>query len=112
MDKKEQDRLYELVGRKIREIRTISDMSQEGLADELGLSRTSVVNIEKGRQTPSIHLLIDISRIFNVSLEYFIDSKYWKTDEAITFNSVKSRIKNSTTTKSDQDKILNFFKRI
>ncbi len=43
-------RLYERVGRKIREVRETQQMSQEELAAILQLKRTSVTNIELGRQ--------------------------------------------------------------
>jgi len=44
------ERLYERVGRKIREVREAQQMSQEELAGILQLKRTSVTNIELGRQ--------------------------------------------------------------
>lgn len=51
-------------------------MSQEELAEKLDLSRASIVNIEKGRQHASLHLLIDLGRIFNVSLLDFLTEEF------------------------------------
>jgi transcriptional regulator with XRE-family HTH domain len=57
---------YLKVGRRIAEIRN-GKMTQEALAKELSLTRTSVINIEKGRQQILLHTLIDIARILQVS---------------------------------------------
>ncbi len=60
------DELYGEIGRRIRRARESSDTSQEALADNVKLSRTSVVNIEKGRQRPPIHTLYSIARVLGV----------------------------------------------
>lgn len=41
---------YELLGTKLREEREAAGLTQEQLAKVVGLSRTSVTNIERGRQ--------------------------------------------------------------
>ena len=61
------DELYEEIGRRIKRARESSDTSQESLADNVKLSRTSVVNIEKGRQRPPIHTLYNIARVLGVA---------------------------------------------
>jgi transcriptional regulator with XRE-family HTH domain len=40
--------------------------SQEALAAELGLSRTSITNIERGRQHVQLHTLFALARILNI----------------------------------------------
>lgn len=42
-------------------------MTQEALASKISLSRTSVINIEKGRQQLLVHMLVDIARSLNVA---------------------------------------------
>jgi len=44
-------------------------LSQEKLAEEIEMSRVSVVNIEKGRQSPPLHLLWVIAKNLNVEFE-------------------------------------------
>jgi transcriptional regulator with XRE-family HTH domain len=44
-------------GRRLRQLRDEVDMSQEALAKTSGLSRTSIVNIERGRQGVSLGTL-------------------------------------------------------
>src|SRR4051812_23746855 len=76
MTTKEQVYLYESIGWQINLLRKRARVSQKELAEKLGLSRASVVNIEKGRQHVSLHLLIDLSRIFKVSLLDFLTEEF------------------------------------
>lgn len=55
------DFLYEQVGNNIRLARENKGISQEQLAKSVALSRTSIVNIEKGRQRISLHHLMEIA---------------------------------------------------
>jgi transcriptional regulator with XRE-family HTH domain len=58
--------LYRLVGDRIQRARFENRKSQRVLAEELGMSRTSMVNIEKGRQHTSLHVLWQIAERLNV----------------------------------------------
>ena len=67
-----EDLIYKIIGGKIKDLRTKHDLSQEKLAQEIGLLRTSIVNIEAGRQRAPIHILFKISNIFSVELKELI----------------------------------------
>lgn len=58
---------YAVVGRKIADARRLLGMTQEALALKISLSRTSVINIEKGRQQLLVHTLVDIARALHVA---------------------------------------------
>jgi putative transcriptional regulator len=45
------------------------DMSQEGLANEIGVTRQSIHSIEKGKFVPSTLLALKIAKFFNKSVE-------------------------------------------
>lgn len=47
---REIDAFYARLGSRIRELRAALGMTQQDLADQLNLARTSVTNIERGRQ--------------------------------------------------------------
>ena len=49
-------------------------MTQEALASEIGLSRTSIVNIERGRQQLLLHTLAQISAALSISLQDLLPS--------------------------------------
>ena len=51
------DRLYRMLGQFIKSARVRQHLTQEELAAQVGLTRTSVNNIEHGRQRIQIHTL-------------------------------------------------------
>ena len=51
---------YPQLGENIRKYRKDRHLSQERLANLVGLTRTSLTNIEKGRQHPPLHTLCEI----------------------------------------------------
>lgn len=53
----------------VREYRQKAGFSQEALARELGVSRQTVVNIEKGSSEPKVLLAIALGAILGVALE-------------------------------------------
>jgi len=60
-------RLYIEIGRRIREARRRANVSQEQLAKEVKLKRTSVTNIEKGKQRCVPHKLYEIADYLDIS---------------------------------------------
>ncbi len=60
---------YRQFGRILAEARNKKNISQEVLARELGLTRTSITNIEKGRQPVQLHTLYHISQLLSVELK-------------------------------------------
>ena len=59
-------KFYFEVGAQIRRIREQRGITQEALGALIGLTRTSVLNIEKGRQKFLAHTLMDISVALHV----------------------------------------------
>jgi transcriptional regulator with XRE-family HTH domain len=59
---------YKEVGRRIREARLQRQprLTQQGLADLVSLTRTSITNVEKGRQKFLLHTLADIAKALDV----------------------------------------------
>jgi putative transcriptional regulator len=54
----------------LRRLRFNADeMTQQDLADKTGVSRQTIVAIEKGNYSPSLELAFRIARIFNTPLE-------------------------------------------
>lgn len=62
----EKEVFYKIVGERIKEARKAASINQDELARMIGMSRVSVVNIEKGRQSPPIHLLLEISNALRI----------------------------------------------
>lgn len=53
----------------LEELRKMSDMTQEMLADRLEVSRQTIGSLESGRYNPSILLAFKLARFFNVTIE-------------------------------------------
>lgn len=54
----------------IRSLRFAHDeMTQAELADRVGVTRQTIIAIEKGKYSPSLEMAFQISRVFGVPLE-------------------------------------------
>ncbi|QCR31220.1 helix-turn-helix transcriptional regulator [Lysinibacillus sp. SGAir0095] len=59
-----------LVGNHIRKLRFNHDeMTQQQLADKVGVTRQTIVSLEKGNYSPSLELAFRIAKSFNLPLE-------------------------------------------
>lgn len=54
---------------RIKVYRAMHDLTQEGLANELGVTRQTILAIEKGKYDPSLELAFKIARFFGVTVE-------------------------------------------
>jgi putative transcriptional regulator len=54
---------------KVRERRAEAGLTQEQLGDLAGVSRQSVLSIERGRYVPSLVLALRLARIFDCSTD-------------------------------------------
>ena len=60
---------------KLKVYRAMHDLTQESLAQKLGVTRQTVVSIENGRYDPTIGLAFRIARLFNVKIEDVFEYK-------------------------------------
>lgn len=56
----------------IKKLRELNDLTQEYVADELGLTRGAYNQIENGRTRLTVDKLIQIAQLFNTSIEEVI----------------------------------------
>ena len=54
---------------RIRELRARDRLSQEELAQKVGVRRETIGNLENGRYNPSLKLAMDIARVFGCTVE-------------------------------------------
>ena len=50
-------------------MRELAGMTQEDLAARAGVSRQTIISLEKGKYNPSIILAYKLSRLFNLTIE-------------------------------------------
>lgn len=60
-----------VIGGKIKTLRTGRRMTQQDVADVLGVNRTTISNYEIGRRVPSLNELKKIAAMFGVGLDFF-----------------------------------------
>jgi putative transcriptional regulator len=54
---------------RIKVFRAMHDLTQEELADDVGVTRQTILAIEKGKYDPSLDLAFKIARYFGVSID-------------------------------------------
>jgi putative transcriptional regulator len=54
---------------RIKELRARDGLTQEDLADRVGVTRQTIISIEKGHYIPSLALGMSIARVLNVSTD-------------------------------------------
>lgn len=69
----DEKRLYAALGlrlKKLREAQTghLGKLTQSALANEVGLERTSITNIERGNQKVPLHVLYRICEVMQISI--------------------------------------------
>jgi len=58
---------------RLKEIRLRKQITQESLADAVGVTRQSIISIEQGKFSPSVKLALELAHALNVSL----DDLFW-----------------------------------
>ncbi|MFC1965584.1 helix-turn-helix transcriptional regulator [Chloroflexota bacterium] len=54
---------------KLKVYRAMHDLTQEALAEKLGVTRQTIISIEKGKYDPSLELTFKIARLLKVNIE-------------------------------------------
>ena len=57
-----------LLSNRIRILRAERKMTQQDLAEKVGVSRQTIISTEKGNYTPSLVLAFEIANAFNVGI--------------------------------------------
>lgn len=61
--------MNEKIATTLREFRKKRELTQEDLARALGVSRQTIISIERGKYVPSLPLALKISRFFECSTD-------------------------------------------
>ena len=64
-------KLPRVLGKKIQKRRNQAGLTQEELADKVGISRAYMGYIEQGRNAPSLEVLEKIARVLKTSINNF-----------------------------------------
>lgn len=62
---------------RVKELRAKHNLTQGNLAKKIGVTRQTIVSLEKGSYTPSLLLAMNIAEVFNEPIEQI----FYKRDE-------------------------------
>jgi methanogenic corrinoid protein MtbC1/DNA-binding XRE family transcriptional regulator len=63
---------FELLGRRVQELRTARGWTQQQLADQAGLDRTYISGLERGRENPTLGALLRLARALEASVDRLV----------------------------------------
>lgn len=63
------------VSNKIKELRARFNLTQEDLAKKVGVTRQTIISIEKNEYVPSLTLGVNIARVFHLPVEEVFNFK-------------------------------------
>ncbi len=69
---------------RVRELRTRLDMRQSDLAREIGVTRQTILAIEKGRLNPSINIALKTARVLREPVDYVFYLEHGATESGET----------------------------
>ncbi|HDI83404.1 MAG TPA: transcriptional regulator [candidate division WOR-3 bacterium] len=58
-----------MVKNRLKVFRVMKDLTQEELAELVGVSRQTIIAIEKGKYNPSVYLAIKLARVLDTTVE-------------------------------------------
>jgi putative transcriptional regulator len=66
----------EIIKNCVNEYRTKGGLTQEELAEKVGVTRQTIIAIERGNYTPSVLLALKLAEVFSVSVESLFSIAY------------------------------------
>lgn len=94
-----------MLGQRIKELRKKSGMYQQGLADLLKVSKSTVAMWETDKREPDIETLTKIAEYFCVSIDYLAGKTDQKLDEK-TWDKYAAKFENSFNARLENDIVL------
>ena len=70
------EKILQGIGNKIKQLRTLHQVNQQQLAKQLGISQTHMSNIEAGRVSVNLRLLMRVANLFECKLDDIISGSF------------------------------------
>ena len=77
------------IGKRIKFFRNLRNLSQEELAEKIGISRTALYYYEANKRKPTFEVLEKITDVLNITLEELINGDIFKDFDYINNNTRK-----------------------
>ena len=85
-----------MLGTRIKQLRQKNNLTQKQLGELVNVTKVSICCYEKGTRIPSVETLIDLSRIFKVSIDYLLGNDMFviaDTDEKYPLTMAKEEVR-------------------
>ena len=90
---------------KLKALRLRNHLTQQDIADKLGVTRSTVSNFEIGRRKPEIDVIEKLAAIYGVDLNYFSTNLITANDLIELVERAESIFNNPAITEEKKDKV-------
>lgn len=88
------------IGLKLQALRKSQNLTQEDLAEKVGVSWRTISNLETGRTVPKLELIYDLSRHFNIGMDELLGNRI-QTAKTISRLKLEQEVTESIKTLND-----------
>lgn len=74
------------IGKRLKELRINSSKTQEEICDILNVSQSSLANYETDRRYPSLDVIVEMSKLYNVPIDFIIGTGVFANWEQLLQN--------------------------
>lgn len=99
---------YKKIGERSRKLRKYMGLTQEQVADILGLGRDAILRIEKGNRKIDLQELIDFSKLYSISMDELTAEEHTINSDDIAFVRGFKELANNKLEKSKKNDSLTF----
>ena len=98
-----------IIGQQLKNARLNLGLTQEQLAIQTGLSRSSICFYERDERTPSVEALVSLSSVLNVSIDYLLNTNLHKGDKIIDISGLPDNVQRNL---REQVRIMRYYTNI
>jgi len=106
------DRFYKDLGERIKTERIKKKISQEKLAELMNLTRSSVVNFERGRHRPSVYQVVQLGNFLSVDFTELIPFVFQKDSVPIPDIDIETAVTDQAMNNSAKNSVREFISTI
>ncbi len=92
--------MFERIGKNIKILRNKNKITQINLANRLNISRQQVANYESGKVTIPLSNIVEMSSIFNISIDHLVKEDFSLKNELLETKKIQTNTLDLTNTDS------------
>lgn len=100
------------VPERLKKLRTENEYTQEYIAAQMHIARSTYANWETGMFSPDLDKILWLCNFYNVSADYLLGRTETPTDKEATLLCVAENIPESSSNTNEHNKLLNYYNRL